>query len=124
MINSQTTVREIAIQVPEATRLFEKFKIDYCCGGNRPLTEACNLAGVDVDNVIEMLAQTGQSQPETTVEVGFSDLSLADLVNYMDYMAEPVRNKRIHLGIVVLLFLSVLFFFAYWMKREYWKDLH
>jgi len=49
---------------------------------------------------------------------------VADLVNYMDYMAEPVRNKRIHLGIVVLLFLSVLFFFAYWMKREYWKDLH
>jgi ubiquinol-cytochrome c reductase cytochrome c1 subunit len=49
---------------------------------------------------------------------------VADLVNYMDYMAEPVRNKRIHLGIVVLLFLGVLFFFAYWMKREYWKDLH
>ena len=49
---------------------------------------------------------------------------VADLVNYMDYMAEPVRNKRIHLGIVVLMFLGVLFFFAYWMKREYWKDLH
>jgi len=49
---------------------------------------------------------------------------VADLVNYMDYMAEPVRNKRIHLGIVVLLFLGVLFFFAYWLKREYWKDLH
>jgi ubiquinol-cytochrome c reductase cytochrome c1 subunit len=49
---------------------------------------------------------------------------VTDLVNYMDYMAEPVRNERIHLGIVVLLFLGVLFFFAYWMKREYWKDLH
>jgi ubiquinol-cytochrome c reductase cytochrome c1 subunit len=42
----------------------------------------------------------------------------------MDDMAEPVRNKRIHLGIIVLMFLGVLFFFAYWMKREYWKDLH
>jgi ubiquinol-cytochrome c reductase cytochrome c1 subunit len=49
---------------------------------------------------------------------------VADLVNYMDYMAEPVKNRRIHLGIVVLLFLGVLFVFAYWMKREYWKDLH
>lgn len=49
---------------------------------------------------------------------------VADLVNYMDYMAEPVRNQRIHLGIIVLMFLGVLFFFAYWMKREYWKDLH
>jgi len=49
---------------------------------------------------------------------------VADIVNYMDYMAEPVRNTRIRLGIIVLLFLGVLFVFAYWMKREYWKDLH
>jgi ubiquinol-cytochrome c reductase cytochrome c1 subunit len=49
---------------------------------------------------------------------------VGDLVNYMDYMAEPVRNKRIHLGIIVLLFLGVLFVFAYALKRDYWKDLH
>ena len=49
---------------------------------------------------------------------------VGDIVNYMDYMAEPVRNKRIHLGILVLLFLGVLFIFAYALKREYWKDLH
>jgi ubiquinol-cytochrome c reductase cytochrome c1 subunit len=49
---------------------------------------------------------------------------VADLVNYMDYMAEPVRNTRIHLGLVVLLFLGVLFAFAYALKRDYWKDLH
>jgi ubiquinol-cytochrome c reductase cytochrome c1 subunit len=49
---------------------------------------------------------------------------VADLVNYMDYMAEPVKNRRIHVGIVVLLFLGVLFVFAYALKREYWKDLH
>ena len=52
------------------------------------------------------------------------EVFVADLVNYMDYMAEPIRNERIHLGIVVLLFLGVLFIFTYWLKREYWKDLH
>jgi ubiquinol-cytochrome c reductase cytochrome c1 subunit len=49
---------------------------------------------------------------------------VADLVNYLDYMGEPARNKRISLGIVVLMFLGVLFIFAYWLKREYWKDVH
>ena len=48
----------------------------------------------------------------------------ADLVNYLDYMAEPSRNTRINIGIVVLLYLGVLFAFAYWMKRAYWKDVH
>jgi ubiquinol-cytochrome c reductase cytochrome c1 subunit len=48
----------------------------------------------------------------------------ADLVNYLDYMAEPSRNKRINIGIIVLLYLAVLFTFVYWMKRTYWKDVH
>jgi len=45
-------------------------------------------------------------------------------MNYLDYMGDPSRNQRIRLGIVVLMFLGVLFFFAYWLKREYWKDVH
>ena len=49
---------------------------------------------------------------------------VADLVNYLDYMGEPVRNTRITLGLIVLIFLGVLFVFAYWLKREYWKDVH
>ena len=49
------TVREVAALVPESTRLFETLKIDYCCGGNRPLTEACTSAGVEVDNVMAQL---------------------------------------------------------------------
>jgi ubiquinol-cytochrome c reductase cytochrome c1 subunit len=52
------------------------------------------------------------------------DVAVADLVNYLDYMAEPVRNERIQLGIKVLIFLAILFVFAYWTKREYWKDVH
>lgn len=48
----------------------------------------------------------------------------ADLVNFMDYMAEPAKNTRISIGLLVLLYLGVLFVFAYWLKREYWKDVH
>jgi len=49
---------------------------------------------------------------------------VADLVNYLDYMSEPTKNKRVSLGLIVLLYLGVLFVFAYWLKREYWKDIH
>jgi ubiquinol-cytochrome c reductase cytochrome c1 subunit len=62
-------------------------------------------------------------RPGTMTRVQY-EAFVGDLVNYMDYMAEPVRNTRIHLGIIVLLFLGVLFVFAYALKREYWKDLH
>jgi ubiquinol-cytochrome c reductase cytochrome c1 subunit len=49
---------------------------------------------------------------------------VADLVNYLDYMGEPVKNKRISLGLVVLIYLSILFVFAFWLKKEFWKDIH
>ncbi len=49
---------------------------------------------------------------------------VADLVNYLDYIAEPVRNERIYIGIGVLIYLGVLLVFAYALKRAYWKDVH
>ena len=49
---------------------------------------------------------------------------VADLVNFLDYMGEPAKNQRTRLGLIVRRYLGVLFFFAYWMKREYWKDVH
>jgi ubiquinol-cytochrome c reductase cytochrome c1 subunit len=49
---------------------------------------------------------------------------VADLVNFLDYVAEPNKNKRITIGIVVLLFLGVLFTLVYALKRSYWKDVH
>ncbi len=52
------------------------------------------------------------------------DQAIADLVNYLAFMAEPNRAKRIQFGIITLLLLGVLFVFAYWLKKEYWKDVH
>lgn len=49
---------------------------------------------------------------------------IADLTNFMVYLAEPVQVERRSLGWKVLLFLVVLFFFAYALKKEYWKDVH
>jgi ubiquinol-cytochrome c reductase cytochrome c1 subunit len=49
---------------------------------------------------------------------------VADLVNYLDYMSEPTKNERINIGIVVLIFLGVLFALVYALKRDYWAELH
>ena len=52
------------------------------------------------------------------------DMFLGDLTNFMVYIAEPVQVERRSLGWKVLLFLVVLFGFAYALKKEYWKDVH
>jgi ubiquinol-cytochrome c reductase cytochrome c1 subunit len=52
------------------------------------------------------------------------DMFIGDLTNFMVYLAEPVQAERRSLGWKVLLFLVVLFGFAYALKKEYWKDVH
>jgi ubiquinol-cytochrome c reductase cytochrome c1 subunit len=49
---------------------------------------------------------------------------VADLVNFLSYAAEPVKQLRIQLGIYVLIFLGIVFVLAYALKKEYWKDVH
>ena len=52
------------------------------------------------------------------------DGMVGDLVNYLDYMGEPAKTKRMKLGIYVLLFLGIFLVVAYYLKKEYWKDIH
>jgi ubiquinol-cytochrome c reductase cytochrome c1 subunit len=52
------------------------------------------------------------------------DRTVSDLVNFLAYMGEPIKLERQSLGIKVMLFLFVLFIFAYLLKKEYWKDIH
>lgn len=48
-------VGEIAVEFPASIPVFEDLKIDYCCGGNRSLKDACALAGVPVEQVTASL---------------------------------------------------------------------
>ncbi len=52
---TEKTVRDLAVENHAATRIFEKFGIDYCCGGNQSLEQACDRARVSVDQVLDSL---------------------------------------------------------------------
>lgn len=52
------------------------------------------------------------------------DQLVGDLVNYLVYMGEPAANKRLQVGIYVMLFLIVLIVVTRLLKQTYWKDVH
>nr|WP_311528574.1 cytochrome c1 [uncultured Ralstonia sp.] len=51
------------------------------------------------------------------------DQAVADLVSYLDWMAEPSGNLRKRLGVWVLLFIGVFFVLAWRLNAAYWKDI-
>jgi regulator of cell morphogenesis and NO signaling len=81
MATAVQTVRDIAMENPDAVRVFEKYGIEYCCGGKVPLAEACAAKGLNVDDVIASLqAAVAPSAPGTK---NWTAESLADLAAHI-----------------------------------------
>jgi regulator of cell morphogenesis and NO signaling len=82
MLETTKTVKEYALEMPGATRIFEKLGIDYCCGGGKSLADACVTAGVAVDEVLGSLEQIGNSD-KTSASEGWQTASLAELITHV-----------------------------------------
>jgi ubiquinol-cytochrome c reductase cytochrome c1 subunit len=52
------------------------------------------------------------------------DEMVRDIVNFLDYIGEPIKREREALGIRVIGFLLVFLLIAYLLKKEIWKDVH
>lgn len=62
-------------------------------------------------------------QPGTMTAEEF-DNAVLHLVNFLDYIGEPIKRERQALGIRVIGFLLVFMLIAYMLKKEIWKDVH
>lgn len=79
---SDKTIREIALEAPLTTRVFENFKIDYCCGGRVPFTEACKNAGADPFEVLAKLENVLENSPTQTNDFA-EQKAPGELVDYI-----------------------------------------
>ena len=82
-ITSTTKVRDVALELPQATRVFEKFKIDYCCGGDQPLSAACASAGVDLQNMLQLIEQVQRMPAAENATVNLQKASATELVMHI-----------------------------------------
>jgi len=80
---SEKTVRELALENPAATRVFEKLGIDYCCGGNKSLEEACRTANLKLNQVLDSLEMAEQSARAAQPTHDWQKEPLADLIAHI-----------------------------------------
>ncbi|WP_105167261.1 cytochrome c1 [Pseudoalteromonas sp. T1lg23B] len=84
-----------------------------------PITEEVEEHGHTVTKVVGV--QTDGSGELSTDEY---DQAARDLTNFLAYVGEPSRLESESLGIKVLGFLVILFILAFFLKKEYWRDVH
>lgn len=79
--SASKTVRELAVEVPNATRVFERLGIDYCCGGKKSLEDACHAARLPVDEVLKELETSVQTRSQAEFELPSG--SLHELISHI-----------------------------------------
>lgn len=80
MIAAPSTLRSIALEQPATIRVFERFHLDYCCGGNRPLAEACAQKNLDLEAVLDALRESVAAEAP---QEDFSQATPAALIRHI-----------------------------------------
>ena len=92
-ITAETTVGEIVRAMPARSRIFENLGIDYCCGGKKPLSEACRGKGLDPATVVALLtAMDGApDQPSVNPDV----MSLSELCDHIEQVHHQYLREEL-----------------------------
>lgn len=79
-ITPQTPVARLATLHPATIRVFQRHGIDFCCGGKRPLADACAEHGLDFEALRAELRAAGED-PEG--ERSWDDASLNEVIDHV-----------------------------------------
>lgn len=82
--NSTQTLGFIVSTMPKASDIFKEYRIDFCCGGNRPLQEAIKEKGLNEKEVLEKLERAYEEMKEhNNAQVDFKTMTPSALIDYI-----------------------------------------
>lgn len=83
-IDVSTTLAEAVDAFPQLAREFERRGLDYCCGGQRSLGDACTLAGLDPAATIAELAAVDPTAGGTAESAEWTSMTADVLVDHIE----------------------------------------
>lgn len=99
--SQETRVGKIAATNPRAKRVLEDAGVDYCCGGEKPLRDACMNAGVSAEEILKRLQENSkQAGPEETnwTTAALRELTQHIVTKHHRYVREAIPRLSALLG--------------------------
>lgn len=78
-MSSKTTLAELVLAHPAAARVFHRHRLDFCCGGQRPMEEACAEVGLDPQGMLAEIQAAGGVDSA----VRLADWSAGELIEHI-----------------------------------------
>lgn len=98
-VTATTHVADLVRADPSRARVFERLGIDYCCGGNTPLQDACSDLGLDQKDVIALLEEPRGAGAE---DIDWEAATIPELVDHIvDVHHTYLRAELEPLGVLV-----------------------
>src|SRR5947207_9683008 len=94
-VTIEKSVRDLALENPASTRVFEKLGIDYCCGGKKSLEEACRSANLNIDQVLASLEQASQDAVAIQEKQNWEATPLATLIAHIQQTHHKYTREEI-----------------------------
>jgi regulator of cell morphogenesis and NO signaling len=91
-ITEKTTIAEIAAALPSSVRVFQRHGIDFCCGGKKPIADACRDRGLTFAAIVNEIEETAASRRGSDRD--WSGDTLAALIGHIvAAYHEPLREE-------------------------------
>lgn len=85
VFSKEDLIGDVVASYKDASKIFMKYKIDFCCGGNRPLEEGIKEKNLDVDAIVLELNNSYQEVKEKLNEdVEWTKVNKGDLAEYIE----------------------------------------
>jgi regulator of cell morphogenesis and NO signaling len=98
-ISAHSTVADIAAGAPATIRVFQRYDIEFCCGGKIPLGEACARQGLDLETVV---AELTAAQQGVEPSIDPASMPLCELVAHIQQrFHEPLRAELPRLSLML-----------------------
>lgn len=94
IFDGSTKTGEIVIKLPRASKVLKKYKIDFCCGGNRPIGQAILERNLDETQILNELNQLyNETQEAYQNEVDWEEKGYRELIEYIVNIHHSYLNQ-------------------------------
>ncbi len=94
-ITSDTRVGDIATTIPASISVFERYGVDFCCGGDTPLSEALHGTGLSVGDILAEIESAAASiQAEDRLHEDWADRDPAALADHVEAVHHSYIRER------------------------------
>lgn len=95
VFSKDSTLGEIVTKFPKAGDYFKEHKIDFCCGGNRPLAQAAEEQGVQVEELVDTLNKMYSERPADDPDRDWSNASWEELIDHIVNVHHAYLNEEL-----------------------------